>query len=73
MLFDHSEPPMKWKAKSTAEAGEILQLLARQGEPLLKKLDGGEAYILLTRNAQNDEVDHEIEVAEEEHETRIAS
>lgn len=52
---------MKWKAKSTSEAGTILQLLARQGEPLLKKLDGGEAEKLLTKRAQNDEVENQVE------------
>lgn len=50
---------MKWKAQSYSEAGEILKLLARQGEPLLKKLDEGEDYNLLEKPARNDESDEE--------------
>ncbi len=46
---------MKWKAHSHSEAGEILKLLARQGEPLLKKLDEGADFNLLSKKARNDE------------------
>ena len=50
---------MKWKAQSHSEAGEILKLLARHGEPLLKKLDDGADFNLLGKNARNDEVAEE--------------
>ena len=46
---------MKWKAKSNSEAGEILKLLAKQGEPLLKKLDKGKYSIPLAAKARNDD------------------
>ncbi|MEM7259618.1 MAG: hypothetical protein AAF404_19770 [Pseudomonadota bacterium] len=46
---------MKWKAQSYSEAGEILKMLARQGEPLLKKLDEGADFDLLSKSARNDE------------------
>ncbi len=45
---------MKWKAKSNSEAGEVLKLLAKQGEPLLKQLDTGKGFNPLTTNASND-------------------
>lgn len=46
---------MKWKAKSNSEAGEVLKLLAKQGEPLLKKLDSGKGFNPLTTDASNDD------------------
>lgn len=50
---------MKWKAKSNSEAGEVLKMLARQGEPLLKKLDkrgnnSGDIDAMLNQPASND-------------------
>ncbi len=46
---------MKWKAKSNSEAGEVLKLLAKQGEPLLKQLDTGKGFNPLTTDASNDD------------------
>jgi hypothetical protein len=57
---------MKWKAQTHSEAGEVLKLLARQGEPLLKKLDEGTAGNLLEKKASNDE-HHDEDPAESCH------
>ena len=46
---------MRWKASTNSEAGEVLRLLARQGEPLLKHLDNGKAIGPLKTIASNDE------------------
>lgn len=46
---------MKWKARSNSEAGEVLKLLAKQGEPLLKQLDTGKGFNPLTTDASNDD------------------
>lgn len=62
-------PPMKWKAQSYSQAGEILKLLARQGEPLLKKLDEGADFELLSQKASNDE---ESQQASEQSDKRSA-
>lgn len=50
---------MRWKAKSNSEAGEVLKMLAKQGEPLLKQLDNlcdndGDIAATLNQPASND-------------------
>jgi hypothetical protein len=54
---------MRWKARTNSEAGEVLRLLARQGEPLLKNLDSGKAIGLLQASASNDETPQETAAA----------
>lgn len=43
---------MRWRAKDKTEAGTILRLLAKQGEPLFKKLDEGAKVELLQIQAR---------------------
>ncbi len=65
---------MKWKAKSNSEAGEVLKLLAKQGEPLLKKLDKGKHFEPLPKQAQNDDHnDHDDSEEESLESTALAS
>ena len=49
---------MRWKATNKAEAGTILRLLAKQGEPLFKKLDEGAKVELLQKQAQEAALKH---------------
>ena len=62
---------MKWKAKTNSEAGEVLRQLAKQGEPLLKKLDKGKQIDPLPKQAQND--DHNDSEEESLESTALAS
>lgn len=49
---------MRWKAKDKSEAGTILRLLAKQGDPLLKKLDEGAKVELLQAQAREAAIRH---------------
>ncbi len=49
---------MKWKAQDSAEAGDTLRLLAKQGEPLFKKLDEGAKVELLKIQAREAAILH---------------
>ncbi len=49
---------MRWKANNSSEAGTILKLLAKQGEPLFKKLDEGAKIELLQKQAKEASLKH---------------
>lgn len=62
---------MRWKAKDRSEAGTILRLLAKQGEPLFKKLDEGAKVELLQSQARETAIRHARQTKEEDYHATV--